>query len=518
LWNWERRLAATLQILVVALFALTDCGSDEDDRGATVITNVIVVDGTGAPPRRASVRIVGDRIVDVGDLETSKRDAVVDAKGWVLAPGFIDTHSHADFELLERLDALAAVSQGITTAIVGQDGGSAYPLSDFFTRLEREPATINVASYAGFGTLRHEVMGEDLRRAATRQETERMRVLLRKEMDAGALGLATGLEYAPMIHSSTDEVIALAREAASHGGRYISHVRSEDRHFWEAVYEAIAIGRAAEIPVQISHIKLALRKNLGRTERLIGILDGARAAGVEITADIYPYTYWESTLSVLIPDGDFENREKAEFALSQVTTPDGAYLGAYKPNPEYAGKTLREVAEMRGVDPVTALIDLILEAEAFRKETGDDDVESVVATSMQEADIEHLMNWPHTNLCTDGELAGSHPRGFGTYPRFLGRYVRKRGIMDLASAVHKATALAAAHVGIGDRGAIQPGMMADLVLFDPSSVLDRATPAQPHALSVGIQRVWVNGEIVYENGRTTDRRPGRVIRREPSAD
>ncbi|MCZ6778037.1 MAG: D-aminoacylase [Acidobacteriota bacterium] len=473
-----------------------------------------MIDGTGAAPRSASVRIVDDRIVEVGDIEPSAGDSLVDAGGLVLAPGFIDTHSHASGGLSERPDALAAVNQGITTVIVGQDGGSPHPLDEFFSRVEKKGAAVNVASYAGFGVLRRKVMGEDFRRPATPEEIEQMQLLLRKEMEAGALGLGTGLEYDPGIYSTTEEVLTLAREAASHGGRYISHVRSEDRWFWKAIDEIIGIGREAGIPVQISHIKLALRSNLGKADRLIKILDEARADGVDITADIYPYTYWASGLTVLFPERDFESYETAKFALSEITTPEGAYLGEYELNPDYVGKTLQEIAVMRGTDPPTALIELIRETEAYKKKTGKRAGVNLIARSMEEADIERLMNWPHTNLCTDGSLAGSHPRGYGAYPRFLGRYVRERKIMDLATAVHKSTALAAAHVGIRDRGVIRPGMKADLVLFKPDTVLDRATPEEPHALSVGIEKVWVNGDVVYENGRTTGRRPGEVIRRE----
>lgn len=507
------RTAWLVQVAALLMFALSGCAGRPDGARSILITNATVVDGTGAPPRLASVRITGDRIAYVGDLEAGPSDIIVDARGLVLAPGFIDTHSHADIALWEHRDALAAVSQGITSAIVGQDGGSPRPLDAFFARLEREGAAINVGSYVGFGTLRSEVLGEDFRRPATAGEIERMRALLRAEMEAGALGLGTGLEYDPGIYSSPDEVIALAREAAAHGGRYTSHIRSEDRWFWEAIDEILNIGREARLPVQISHIKLALRRNHGQAQRLIEILDAARDTGVDVTADIYPYAYWESTLTVMFPDRDFENLETARFALSEITTPDGAYLGYFEPHPDYAGKTLQEVAEMRGVDAPTALVELIRESEAYKKKTGEEDVESLIATSMDEADIERLMRWPHTNLGTDGDLDGSHPRGFGSYPRFLGRYVRERGVMDLATAVHKASGLAAAHMGIRDRGVIRPGMLADLVLFDADRVLDRATPQAPHALSVGIHRVWVNGEVVYEDGRTTGRLPGRVIHR-----
>jgi N-acyl-D-amino-acid deacylase len=509
-----RRHAAAIALpAILTILAMTGCGGRPDGAMSTVIMNAVVIDGTGAPPRRAAVRFEGSRITDVGEISPSYRDTLVDAGGLALAPGFIDTHSHADDDIFDHPDALAAVSQGITTVVVGQDGGSERPLSSFFSKLEGAPAAINVASYAGHGSLRREVLGDDFRREATSEEIEKMRQLLREDMEAGALGFATGLEYDPGIYSATEEVVALAREAAALGGRYISHVRSEDRWFWDAVKEIITIGREARLPVQISHIKLALRANLGRVDRLIGMLEEARAEGVDVTADIYPYTYWHSSLTVLFPDRNFENRETAAFALSEITTPEGAYLGDFQPNPTYIGKSIAEIAQIRGTDPTTALIDLIREAEEFRKKSGEEEVESLIATSMEEADVERLMSWPHTNMCTDGELDGAHPRGYGSYPRFLGHYVRERRVMDLATAIHKSSGLAADHMGFTERGVIRPGMSADLVLFDPARVLDRATPEEPHALSVGIQKVWVNGEPVYEDGQVTENRPGRVIRR-----
>jgi N-acyl-D-amino-acid deacylase len=499
------------------VFLLASCHPEPAPPPVTVIVNATVLDGTGGPPRKAAVRIEGDKITAVGEIETSPDDLVMDASGLVLAPGFIDTHSHADSEIFELRDALAAVSQGITTVVVGQDGGGPYPLTDFFRQFEQSPAAVNLASYAPHGTLREQVMGEDFRRPATEEEVERMRELLQREMEAGALGLGAGLEYDPGIYSETEEVLALAREAASWGGRYISHVRSEDRYFWEAIDEIIRIGREAGLPVQVSHIKLAMQSSWRQTDRLLGMLDEARASGVDVTADIYPYTYWESTLTVLFPERDFEDREAATFAISEVSTPEGMLIPEYRPEPSYEGKTLAEIAELRGSDPVTTLIDLIRDAEAFREETGEEEVESVIATGMDEADVERLLAWPHTNIGTDGSLDGSHPRGFGAFPRVLGRYVRERQIMRLEDAIRKMTSLSAAHVGISDRGLVRPGMLADLVLFDPATVGDRATPEDPQAGSVGIERVWVNGEVVYREGGTTGRYPGKVIRREAPA-
>jgi N-acyl-D-amino-acid deacylase len=508
-----RRLAARLApIALAAAAACAPSGAPAPARTGLLITNATVIDGTGAPGRRAAVRVEGDRITAVGDLSPRSGERVVDAGGLVLAPGFIDTHSHADDGLAEHPDALAVVSQGITTIIGGQDGGSPLPLSGYLARLEREPGAVNVGMYAGHNSIRDSVMGADFKRAATVAEIARMRAMLTEEMRAGAIGLSTGLEYDPGIYSERGEVIELAKVASSFGGRYISHIRSEDFAFWQAIDEIIAIGREARLPVQISHTKLAMRSLWGRADSLIALLDAARAGGVDISADIYPYLYWQSTLTVLFPKRDFENRAAAEFALTETSTPAGLLLGRYEPNPSYAGKTVAEISRLRGTDSVTTLIDLIRESEAMRERTGRS-TQSVIGTSMVEPDVERIMRWPHSNLSTDGELDGRHPRGFGSFPRFLGVYVRERKVMPIEDAVRRMTSLAAAHMGLRERGRIAPGTFADLVLFDPASVIDRATPAEPQLTSVGISRVWVNGTEVFADGRTTGARPGRVIRR-----
>jgi N-acyl-D-aspartate/D-glutamate deacylase len=488
---------------------------------STLIAGATVVDGTGRPGFTADVRIEDDRIAAVGDLEPGPDEPVVDGRGLVLAPGFIDTHSHADTDPFAHRDAVAAVSQGITTTVVGQDGESRLPLGEFYARLETEPTAINMASYTGHGSLRMQVMGDDFARAAGPTEIAGMEALLADDMEAGSLGLSTGLEYDPGIYSTTEEVVALARVAAVDGGRYMSHIRSEDRRFWEAIQEILTIGREAALPVQISHIKLALRSLHGQADRLLSTLDEARAAGIDVTADIYPYTYWQSTLTVMFPDRDFEDRRAALFAVEELAAPEDMLIPDFAPDPSLAGKTLAEIAALRGTDPAATLMDLIREAEALRKSLGPDDgeveIESVIATSMQEADIERLMTWPFMSFCTDGELDGTHPRGFGSFPRVLGRDVRELKVLTLEDAIRKMTSQAAANVGLRERGRLEPGSFADLVLFDPETVLDRATAEAPQATSVGVETVWVNGRIVYEDGRPSGRTPGRVLRRPPSS-
>jgi len=508
----HRRLLAASVIATAIATACTKSAAPVPARPGFLITNANVIDGSGSPARRASVRVEGDRIAAVGELAARSGETVIDAHGLTLAPGFIDTHSHADDDLFEHPEALAVVSQGITTIIGGQDGGSPIPLARYLDSLQKSPGAVNVGMYVGHGSIRDSVMGEDFKRVATPAEVDRMKAMLASEMQAGAIGLSSGLEYDPGIYSDPSEVIALAKVAASFGGRYISHIRSEDYAFWKAIDEIITIGREAKLPVQISHTKLAMRDLWGHADSLVRILDAARKSGVDITADVYPYLYWHSTLTVLFPKRDFENRTSAEFALTQTSTPGGLLLGHYEPNPSYAGKTVAEISKLRGTDSITTLIDLIRDSEAMRKRTGHSS-ESVIGTSMVEPDVELIMKWPYTNLSTDGSLDGPHPRGYGAFPRFLGRYVRERKVMPLEEAVHRMTSLAAEHMGIKDRGRITPGMFADLVLFDPATVIDRATPQEPHLVSVGIARVWVNGAEVFADGKTTAARPGKVIRR-----
>ena len=490
------------------LFATLAAGCAGEKVTSTLIVNASIVDGTGAPARTGSVRVDGDRIVEVGDLEPKRGEAVVDAGGLTLAPGFIDVHSHHEEGLFEMRDATPVVSQGITTIVAGQDGSMSYAVRDLFERMEKTPPAINVATFVGHGNLREDAMGkDDYRRQATAAEVEEMRLGVEDGMKAGALGLATGLEYDPGIYSASEEVIELAKEAARHGGRYISHVRSEDRNFWEAIDEIVRIGREAKIPVQVTHMKLAMVDWWGQSARLLGVLDKARAEGIDVTGDIYPYEYWHSDLTVLFPKRDFTNRETAQFVLDHVTPADGIILTDYSPEPALVGQSLAAIAAAKGTDPAAELMDLIA------RSSGEDDRQSIMGKGMVEKDIDALIVWPHASICSDGSLESLHPRGRGAFTKVLRTHVREKKLLTLEDAVRKMTGLSAASMGLADRGTIRPGAFADLVLFDPATVADRSTFEDPKALSVGIEKVWVNGVAVWQAGKATGAHPGRGVKR-----
>ena len=480
----------------------------------TIIRNGMIYDGSGGEPYKADIGIKGDTIAFIGDLAKSSAINDVDAKGMTVSPGFIDTHSHHAGVLFEQRDLPAAVSQGITTIISGQDGSSNFPLSKFYKELADTPVAVNIASYSGHNTLRDSVMGKDFKRYASPAEIEKMKALLRQDMEAGALGFSTGLEYDPGIYSNKDEVLQLARELQAFKGRYISHIRSEDRFFWDAILEVITIGKEAKIPVQVSHIKLAMHNLWGKADSLIAILDEARKNGIDITSDIYPYTFWHSTIRVLFPDRKFSDENEAEMILKEITLPEDIILSAYEIQPEYEGKNLAAIAKLENKPPARMLVELIARIEDWEKKNKRGCEEGIMATSMNETDIKKLMQWPHTNICSDGSSSGTHPRGYGAFTRMLGKYIREKKVLSLQEAIYKMTGLAAQHVGISQRGLLKQGYFADIVLFDPATVKDESTIAEPHKISTGIEKVWVNGMIVFENKKTTGQYPGKIIRRQ----
>jgi len=478
---------------------------------SAVITNVSIVDGTGAPPHQGSVRIRDGRIIDVGDVTPGQTEIVIDGGGKTLAPGFIDTHSHHDEDIAKSPDVVAAISQGITTLIVGQDGTSELPLGEFFARLEKSPTAVNIGSFSGHNTLRKEALAA-ARRPATDQEIATMSKLLEADMAAGAFGFSSGLEYESGSFSTPAEVIALAQTSARLGGRYSSHIRDEEDGLMSALQEVIDVGKQTGAPVHVSHLKIAARKLWGTSDKVLKLLDDARASGVDITADVYPYTYWQSTMRVMFPNNVYDDRKALAETLERSTPPDGLHFARYAPDPSIVGKTLAEVAKARGRNPVDVYLELMKVAIEYQVAHPDEDrFESIIGFSMSENDVTRLLAWEHTNVCSDGESLG-HPRGYGTFPRVLGHYVRDKKVLTLEQAVHKMTGLSARYLGITDRGTIAPGAHADLVLFDPATVADRATLQNPSALSLGIDKVWVNGRLVFQERRSTGARAGQVIR------
>jgi N-acyl-D-amino-acid deacylase len=505
------RSLCTLAGAVVLLSTAQSTGAAQDATGtratptSLLIRGGSVLDGTGTPAKRLDVRVVGDEIAEIAaSLSPRSGERVIDATGLTVTPGFIDMHSHADRGIARTPSAESQVRQGITTAVVGQDGGSSLPVSDFFEEVDRIHTGINFASMVGHGTVRGAVMGEDFRRAATPAELEAMKVMVERGMKDGAVGLSSGTEYDPGFYSTAAEVQALARVVAPYGGYYASHVRDEENGVLDAWREVIDVGRAAGIPVHISHAKLASKPVWGKAPQALALLDSAERSGVNVTADWYPYTYWSSSIYVVIPDRDYDNRKKWEVALDEIGGASHILVTSYRPDSSLEGKTISEIAALRKSDSISTIIDMI--------HTAGPNI-GIIATAMDEKDLEHLVADPRITICSDGGLAGAHPRGYGAFPRVLGEYVRKRGVITLPEAIAKMTSRSAAVLGFNDRGTIAEGKKADIVILDPARVADSGTKLQPAQNPVGLPYVIVNGQVVLDNGRMTDARPGRALRR-----
>jgi len=465
-----------------------------------VIVNANVVDGTGAPARRAAVRVVDGRIAEVGDLRPTGGDRVVDARGLVLAPGFIDTHNHSTDGLLTEPLAASQISQGITTLVVGQDGSSPWPIADYLGRLRREPASVNVLTAVGHATVRQRVMGDDFKRVARPDELARMETLVEQGMREGAIALSTGLEYEVGSYAATAEVVTLARVAGRLGGFYISHIRDEADQAFDSMREVVTIAEEAKVPVQNTHIKLGTVGVWGQATEAVRLFDAARARGLDVTADAYPYNAWSSTITVLIPSKRYDDPVEVARGLADVGGAANVLITRHTAHPDYEFKTLDAVAKAQGITPVALFIQIVKDGGA-----------SVVCTSMMDDDIRTFFRWPWTMVSSDGGIGMRHPRGAGTFPRVLGRFVRERQWLTLEDAVRKMTSLPAARLKLTDRGVVTPGAWADLVLFDPATVIDNSTFSDPFKLSTGIRNVWVNGTLVWDEPRTTGARPGQVI-------
>ncbi len=501
-------------IAFIASFVLHLHSVAQQATSSTLITNVQVIDGTGAAQVKAAVRIKGDQIIQVGNLHPTKGEQIIDGKGMVLAPGFIDAHSHHLSDLQRNPSGLSTSNQGITTIVIGQDG-EGYPMDSLAKDMHQKPIVANVASYTGHSSLREEVMGDkNLFRHATQEEVDKMKTILASELNKGSLGMSTGLEYEQAFYSSRDEVLQLAKVAAAAHTRYISHIRSEDVTMADALDEIIQIGKITKMPVQISHIKLAKKSDWNTASSILNQLEKARAEGVQITADIYPYTFWNSTLRVLFPARDYTNMSSAQLAVTQLFDPTESYIVQFAPHPSYVGKTLSAIAIERKESNAQTLINLVAIAADFKEKNPDykGSVEAIAAKSMNETDVAKFIAWPYAVICSDGN-AGGHPRGYGSFTRVLGKYVRDEKIINLPTAIHKMTGQTAEYLGIKDRGLIAVGKKADMVLFNPFTVIDNASITNSKALSTGIEMVWVNGELIYQDHKATGKRPGVLIKR-----
>jgi dihydroorotase/N-acyl-D-amino-acid deacylase len=520
-----------------------------------------IVDGSGNPRYSGDVALVGDRIVAVGYLRGAQARDTIDVAGLVVAPGFIDMLGQSETNVLIDNRALSKVTQGITTEVTGE-GGSVAPLTEalvaddsawmkkygvqedwrdlegYFAHLARTRTAVNIATFVGATQIRLAVVGKQDRRA-TADELAQMAALVDTAMRQGALGLSTSLVYAPAIYAPTEELIVLARAARRHGGVYASHIRNEGSGIDVALNEAFRIGREANIPVEIWHLKTAGRPNWGRMPRVLARIDSARAAGLDVTADQYPYTRSATSLDASIPQwahsGGTDSliarlrdpATRARIRAQMVNDSAGAenfyrgaggadgilIVGTFEDSLRYLqGSTLAEIARARNTDPVEAMFDIAI---ADRSRT------SAVYSSMNEQDVQAALKhwWVAVNtdaggVAPDGPFAAqsTHPRAYGSFTRILGRYVRDQQLMSLEYAVRKMTSLAAQRVGLTDRGLIRPGMYADITVFNPATVIDRATFEQPHQTSVGIEYVLVNGDVVLRKGQLTDARPGRGLR------
>jgi N-acyl-D-aspartate/D-glutamate deacylase len=419
----------------------------------------------------------------------------------ILAPGFIDIHNHSERGLDTDPGAKTQVSQGITTIVIGADGGGPWPVGDYLSRRAESKAAVNLLTFIGHATVRQRVMGHDYKRPATEEEILEMKRMVEQAMREGAAGLSTGLEYDVGHPSTTEEVIELARVAARHGGIYMSHIRDEADLVMDALKEAIRIGREARVAVQISHIKMGTVGVWGKAREAVAIINLARKSGVDVTADCYPYTAWASTITVLVPGRRHEDPVAVEKGIGDVGGASKVLITSCAAHRDFEGLTLEEVARREWISPVEAYIRIVKDGGA-----------SVVCSSMQESDVRVFYRQPWVMVASDGGIGLPHPRSAGSFPRVLGRFVRERRWLSLEEAIRKMTSAPAARLGLKDRGMISEGMKADLVLFDSRRVIDRSTFKDPQRVAEGTHRVFVNGETVWDGEKTTGRLPGVVVK------
>ena len=475
------------------------------DAGSVLLTNALVVDGLKNPRFRGDVLVVGDRIEAVGPagtLETGGDVAVVDLEDLMLAPGFIDIHNHSTQSIIRDPLAEALVSQGLTTIVVGADGGSPWPIGEYLERISDARPAVNLAVLVGHGTVRRRVMGDDFRREATAAEVGSMAELVHQGMEEGAFGFSTGLEYDPGFYSNAAELVALSEVAAGYGGFYMSHMRDEEETVMDAIDEAIEIGVSAGLPVQISHIKMGNASVWDRSAEALDKIQAARDGGLDITADWYPYTAWASSLSIVVRSRRFSDPEAVAEGLAALGGAERLQITRYQPDPSVAGLRLSEIAERAGKTPVEMYIEMMEGGGA-----------GVIGHTMKIEDVNRFAASELVMVCSDGGIGSAHPRGAGTFPRVLGYYVRDESVLSLELAIHKMTRMPARRLGLADRGRIEAGAIADLVAFDLRTVSDHSTFEEPHITATGIEHVWVAGQLVWTEGAVTGAQPGEALRR-----
>lgn len=484
------------------IFAL--CISAFAQASVTHIRNVTIVDGTGKTGTLGDVTIVGDYIARIGKPNSAKPrsgEDVIDGTGLVLTPGFIDIHNHSESGLLREGTAANQVSQGITTVIVGPDGGSPESIVEYFAKLEGKIG-INVGAFIGHGTIRGIVMKQDFKRATTADELAALEKLVDEAMRQGAFGLSSGLEYDMGFSATTEELIALSKVAAKYGGVYMTHMRDEEEGVLNAIREAIRIGKEAKLPVQISHIKMGNSSVWNKSAEAISIVNEARKAGQDITADAYPYTAWASTITVLVPSRNHDDPVAVQKGIDAIGGPDKVLITSCQAFPAYEGKTLDQAAAIAGKSAVETYIEIVKRGGA-----------GVIGYGMTESDVKTFYQTPWIMVSSDGGIGSRHPRGTGTFPRVLGRFVRENKWMSLEEAVRKMSSMPADRLGLKDRGRIKKGLKADLVLFDANAVIDNATFVQPLTMSGGIKAVFVNGSKVWDGEKVTGAMSGAILRR-----
>ena len=498
-----------------------------------VISGAMLIDGTGVPRTRADVAITGDRVamISATPIPASRATRVIEAGGRVIAPGFVDLHAHLD-PLPQLPGAESALRQGVTTAVGGPDGGSPWPLAPYLAAREAARVGPNVAFLVGHNTVREEVMGM-ADRAPSAAELTRMQGMIAQAMGEGAWGISTGLKYLPGAYSNIDEVVALSQVAADSGGFYTSHLREEGLGLLESVAEAIEIGRRARIPIVLTHHKAVGTPMWGKSATTLAMVDSARRAGVDVMMDQYPYTATHTGISVLIPswamaDGDSAFRRRVNTPALRDSIERGIVFNILNDRgggdlarvqfsrvrwkKDLEAKTLKDWAVERGMEPTPINgARLVIEAELAGGA-------NAIYHVLDEADVKRIMKHPQTMVASDGRLSQPgdghpHPRAYGTFPRVIGRYVRDEGVLTLEEAVRKMTGMPAARLRLEGRGVLKVGSYADIVVFDPATVADRATFTEPHQYPVGIDYVIVNGKFAVDAGRFVDVRAGRVLRR-----